>query len=544
MLATSVGDDSVVLWNSPGFEEMKTLRIPGEHVSCLAFHENGEVLGVGGRSLSLWSLTQTSWIGESRPHDSVLASISFDSSGEYVATASGDEARLYALNAETSVPLHTPFPHYRWREHAQRVFRPVFRNGCLLTNGGSRAAWIEAYRNRDYALRFWDLKTGAEVKRIDIHPLRMNPNGRNLRGGRGMWDLSREGYSIDLFGLADRSVFHPDGSTLFGWRDHGTAIDLRSGAHLGTMGRDYSSTTYALGMASHGRYLASVFLGEGLTSPATVVVFRAWKRPRGVSIVPSAEPWNAIAKQSVDGRYVAFPGVPGLALETTARIKPRVYDAATGEPAGPCLETYGEPLTGTFVGEHHFLLATGAPREERERGGYRVGHVQLWDWRNGEPVSNRLVLPSEARDLALAPDGSWIAVLCHDRTLLHIDANVSKVREIAPGSEPFQGAFLDEERLMFLPDGSLVYAGHRGRTHLLSPEALAEGQAPRLIASSEGRVHTRANCAGRLLSTNARSLHVEEVDLERGESLPPTITGASPMTALAWEPFAQLLFTG
>src|SRR5262249_54428753 len=136
---------------------------------------------------------------------------------------------------------------------------------------------------------------------------------------------------------------------------------------------------------------------------------------------------DSCVKLSRDGRYV-LP--TGLNSRNCTLRSTRVYEVATGQPAGPPLEAGGIILDAAFSPNDRqvaTLVALANPKERFNRLGGQAGQVQLWDWRTGKPMCNPVLTPSEPRGLDYSIDGRQLAVICAGGQLVVIDPTTGQI---------------------------------------------------------------------------------------------------------------------
>jgi WD40 repeat protein len=150
--------------------------------------------------------------------------------------------------------------------------------------------------------------------------------------------------------------------------------------------------------------------------------------------------WITLPALSPDGRFVLPRGTSyrdGTLLETG------VYEADSGQPAGPRIEPGGIVLDaafspdGTKVAISSSTARTNAERRQVDRlfelDG-KAGNVQIWDWKAGKQLAGPIPTPGEPRGLAFRPEGRTLAVVCADYRVLLIDPRKGTItRTLDPG---------------------------------------------------------------------------------------------------------------
>lgn len=121
-------------------------------------------------------------------------------------------------------------------------------------------------------------------------------------------------------------------------------------------------------------------------------------------------PSPTLAALSGDGKYVA---ASGMTQSSSSGRTTRVFEIATGQPAGPEIALDGVLMDAVFVAAGEIALAVSTTPERQTRdwtvnGG--SGHLEVRDWRSGQRTAGPFPLPSEPRGLALHPSGGHIAV--------------------------------------------------------------------------------------------------------------------------------------
>ena len=129
---------------------------------------------------------------------------------------------------------------------------------------------------------------------------------------------------------------------------------------------------------------------------------------------------------SPNGRFV-LPR--GTTYRNGTQLSTRVYQATSGQAAGPLLDSGGILLNaafspdGTRVATANSAARTIAARSQVQfEPDGKGGNVQLWDWKSGRRLAGPIPTPGEPRGLAFRPDGKTLAVVCADYRILLVDA--------------------------------------------------------------------------------------------------------------------------
>ncbi|MCY2995622.1 MAG: protein kinase [Planctomycetota bacterium] len=98
-----------------------------------------------------------------------------------------------------------------------------------------------------------------------------------------------------------------------------------------------------------------------------------------------------------------------LATGVTGKNIVRVWDLATGQPAGPELLHPGD-----FYGIYTVAFS---PNGERILSGHKDGRLRLWDWKAGKIVGPPMQNPDEVADVRFTPDGRYALAAVKNSTV-------------------------------------------------------------------------------------------------------------------------------
>jgi serine/threonine protein kinase/tetratricopeptide (TPR) repeat protein len=246
----------------------------------------------------------------------------------------------------------------------------------------------------------------------------------------------------------------------------------------------------------------------------------------GAAWVTSVRHSNLVREVAVtpDGRYFAT-----ASFDATARV----WETATGRPAGPPLQHTNYVATVAFSPDGNTLAA----------GDYGpAGLVKLWDWRTGKEVRAPLRHDDIVLGVSFNPDGRYLAVIksgdwSKNSELLVWEITsgtpVTRMRYVCP-------SYMLRERVRFRPDGRAMTA--RDVTGVLRlwevPSGKLLGERP-----LDGDGVTRFSPDGRVVAA-AGNLGVRLLD---GDTLAPLPAGYLPhadhITDLALSPDGAFLLT-
>ena len=491
-LIVSGAEDGVALWDSHTFEIVR--RFDEGAFTC-TISPDGTFLVVVGFALSIIDLAS----GTERASaltEGLVSDCAVSPDGGFVVTAGTDQHLLIwepaTANPVSDLVLADP---------------SVTVNGCAVSPDGM----VVAAATDAGEVVLWDPHTD-ELATIQAHTgwatsCAFHPNGSMLAstGDDGLlklWSLPHrrevavfEGHSGEVTSCA----FTPDGKgCVTGSADHtvrvwslGDRPGERSAKHSSVVVACQFSTTdnLAVTVEAHG----DVHLHDSATGrrvggwEAGGVLRSAGLSPDGVALAGarpdgSVHIWT-VAEGRPTGIVRHFPedsdlpasttsvrawgwSPDGSRLVTTAWQSLRIWDLASD---GDFIELEGH--TGVLV------ACVFTPDGRQVVSGSSDGSVRLWDGRNGTPIAVFETTPSSpVNDLAVGPDGGWVAVAYTDR--------VVRIWELADGADPMvlKGHENWVKRCAVSPDGArIASSATEGSVRLWSR---ADG---RLIAALPGQ---------------------------------------------------------
>jgi WD40 repeat protein/serine/threonine protein kinase len=412
----------------------------------------------------VWDCQAGAFATQELKHPLPVAALAFHPQGHRLATGCWDQkARVFAIPNATGEPLFAPVDHLLG---AHSLFGgqsgpPTFLDkgrGLLTKSGLAELAWRDA-ETGDFIR---PVPLPIEYPMGGIWSVAVNRDGKYFalagQSGAQIWEVATGRAVSPLLKTREMQVtvsaaFSPDWRMLLtGSSDH----TLRRWSVPGgqALGRpiDHPTSVNLVVFFPDGRFLATAQRG-GLV--------RIWAmpadNPRDYAVPLDGK--NSLAKLSHEGRYVLATGQ----VESTMVRSTRVYEVATGRPAGPPLETDGILLDAALSPDGRQVATVVSPaqswEERRSHEGQQAGKVKLWDWRTGKQVCDPLPMPSQPRCLDYSRDGQRLAVLCSGGQILVIDPNqgLNTLKWQADlGPFPFWG-ITNPGTVRFSPDGqSLV----------------------------------------------------------------------------------------
>ncbi len=448
-------DGQVDIFGFPGGEEIHRLISPGQ-TNDLTFSPNGQFLATAGDQVRIWDSREKRLAVELQ-HPKPVRNLAFDFRGERLLTACEDGmVRLFSISRDggKAKPLFGPVPHLLEGSIPNHPFKPSFtpkfideERGILTATGPTEVTW-------------WDVKTGEKVQVIPseegLAGFTADPGGRFFAilgpGKAQVWDSALErntGWSIShLKGLTD-ATFSPDGSSLLtcGLDQTARLWVLPAPKTLGPLRQiippfivPHQKPVLRVAYSPDALFFSTV-QADGLIR---IWKFREEKLKHHLMTLSTGIAGVALSR---DGRHLMPLKVNFYPRRTT-----RVFDVATGEPAGPPLDAGGYFIGGGLSPDepNGFTLSNNP------------GSIRFWNWRSGELLST-LKTAADPWAASYRPDGRLLALSCADGKIFLVDPDEGLVvrelrKEVPGGQNSSNGKF----QVLFAPDGRSILSWGSG----------------------------------------------------------------------------------
>jgi serine/threonine protein kinase/WD40 repeat protein len=480
-IAVSDGGAQIEIRDLTTLDVVERITNPDGKTTGIWSDHLGELLAFGDQRIHVWHRGVREFLGNARDHPLPVRLVAFSPGGERLLTIDRtSNLRVFdTAAADTGQPLFPPI--HLAGAATYDVLLPAFTAADRLRVKGNEG------------MRILDAATGAVVERLPHlnAAIDFSPDGSLFSIFNSVCETSSGNprFERPLGG----PLFLPDSAAVYG-TGTGEILDLR-GHRIGKV----CLSGYQRAIAPDGTLLA-VRQGANITIYSLV----------------QAEPFQRVIARdtgkialSPDGRLFASGGWGG-AHPTGTRT--RAFFTADGQPAGPEIDTGSQNLCGIFSGAAGNLLSGGRrdpleiPRKEDAAVG--PGIIQLWNPATGARLAGPLEIPAEPWAMCRHPDGSWIAVLCADGSILRLEPDLSGFAEIIRLDIPLvpEPGELTRGQLVFSPDGSRLHAnGFGSATWTIDPAA------GKIIFTTPPRHGTalRLEVAGDLLFTPTTRLEDE-----------------------------------
>jgi WD40 repeat protein len=534
-LAVGTPTGEVTLWQLPTGEfqpvawKLACKVAAAGRVTRLLFSPDGRYLAItAGRLVRVWDCAQGAFATPELVHAAPVTTLTFHPAGQQLATACADHScRVFAVPADNGRPVLPVVGHFQqgFRVVGQKPIPLAFvdEGRGLLTVLNRTITW----RNTSTGTVMRTVQmTGLDAKGLlPIDALVVSPDGTMVIALNTMqarvWNVATATGSVRTFPLGHHpnryitcAAFSPDGKVLATASSDRTVQlwRLADGKPLGGP-LTHPTTVDTVSFAPDGRLLTGMRGGQ----------VRIWELPPASAaayrLQPSA-PYS-LARLSPDGRHVLASG--GSYRSSSLRAT-KVYEAATGKPAGPSLPAAGFLMDAVLSpdGRHATLAASLAvsPAHRTAQPGQQAGRLTFWDWRDGRQTADPLDLDIEPRMLAYSPDGGRLAVLDAAGVVVLVDAQTHRVvrRWQAHPPQLENNHYRNNGAVCFTPDGQGIVT-YGTRADVVNVWDAATGKL-RLQLKHRGMCHdVRFSADGKLLATAAFDNTARVWELATGRKL-------------------------
>lgn len=439
--------DRVELRHLPDLTLESSIPLAGSTRGPLFFSADGRLLLIGGSNPSMWNLQAENLHKLSLGHDQRVGFATFSPDNRLLLTRSGDAVHLHRLADDGSAePMIAPVGG----KGASHGTLPQFidEGRQFITPAGPRSfdVWETSTLTRLSTWEYSRIQLLGQVRRTEDH----GGAGKEAFLTAGGIDPSK--IALASF-LADGSFVHREGEWVFAQYAGRNGVPLHRLGHRSApgLGRAFSSDCRLVATAQRGGLLI------------------VWALPAipARTFLPCDGPSQGVF--SPDSRHVALAGT--AAVSNRSGEGPflgvsRVFETATGLPAGPPLDCGGSIIAAEFLRDGETLVIACTPQRKRDRPsaslpGGRSGNIQTWNWRTGTRLHPPIPLPSEPRVVRRHPTGPGMAIMCAGNQLFRLDPHAGELRPLPPlaGQSNFGSwAPVDHGDLQFTAAGDVLTA--------------------------------------------------------------------------------------
>lgn len=475
LLASAANSSPLRLWEAATGKEVRSF--PGYRFGSdvLAFSPDGKTLACGEYSgiVRLWGTATGKEIRRIDTHKAFVSGLTYFHDGKSLVTSGDGTIQIWEIRSGAEI---TPD-----RGHSTRIVSSVLSaDGRTLITGG-----------RDGDIRWWDVATGKELRRIACltqsslwgGTAALSPNGAmaayqttkpaggkeagEVHVGIELWDLAARKKLAELWRPnISATQFSPDGKTLFTklWdvKQQATFIvawDTARGKELRTLTNNQKGYGESLLLSADGKRLASVAMSSTARGVERSVYVRDVATGKELCRVPASlgfDQW--IVALSPDNKLLAV--ADGQRWRPDSRVvHPHIHlwDIATGKE----IRQFGEASFGywaaAFSGDGKTLATAGQDNE-----------IRLWETATG---GERLHLSGHAgpiNKLIFTDNGRTLISTSSDTTALVWD--VTGLRKLAQVTERQRSASSLEKLWSALADPDAA-ASYRAMCRLLAAPA-------------------------------------------------------------------------
>ena len=487
LFASGSADKTIRIWNVNNRTLIRVLQFPPvpanmaapTTLSFLSFSPDGKQLAsTGSKQCVIWDTATGEQLHKLHDEQTAVLKVDYAPNGKWFAAGYMDGTiRLY--DSATWKEMR------RWDTQSFDLRDVVFSNDSKTIVSNSR---------HEYGIRFWDVETGKNKNRDDVHrsiveELRLSPDGKSLLGLEREWRVIRWDPAT---AKPEESIFFPSDASN---RSHTRATLSSDGA----------------------------FLAWGSTSDKTIRVMDLKTRKDACEPLKLDEIGSRVNAVDPPDAWMSFsPNGKVLAVGNKSRIYLWQW------------KTERNPKRLEDSGNLSYQSSFTSDSKEFFVGDLQAPKMHVWDVATGEKKSS---IPIESRfeRLAFSPDGKW-AVCTSPATGGHIqviDISKQKVaREIVADRE---SSFI----LAFSPDGHVLAFGEDDSRCYASDVKLIEFATGQTIATFKGH-HSGVSAFqftpdGRTLFSGSCDTTILKWDATARHSKGPS----TPNLAAAWEALAQ-----
>ncbi|MFI0448410.1 helix-turn-helix domain-containing protein [Actinomadura sp. 6N118] len=395
----STHEGGVRIWDPAGRRAPTELKVPGGRVRDVAFSPSGDRLATGGigSPLRIWNVTKDQPRLEREARRGEPEHVAISPRGPWVAATEGDVPQVWNVREKSAG---------EWLPQAELAPHSPKLNGLAFSPTGDRLATY----GTDGAIRVWT--TGSTSDPLVLRTHRGNPRG---------------------------VTFGPDGRSLITIDADGSLRQWDVSAGIPAL-RGFPAGGVPKALSSDGGTVASIPVRADSLFTASDITIQVWDTTGGKAPLSIKGPHDAAYRiaLSPDGRRMAGIGSAGMFS---------LWDLTRGgTPVTVPGAFRGRPESLVFSGDGKRLAVGGFAMEPRVwQLSPAGGLTRLQGWER-EPTGR-----ADGR-VALSPDGTHLADVRNDRTIVVWDLTRRKKPEILRGHQE------DIKALAYSPDGRKVAA--------------------------------------------------------------------------------------
>ena len=471
VLATASDDNTVKLWDTRTYKEIKTLTKGKQEVRGISFSPNGKILAVAtySNTVQLWDTSTYQVIKTLDGHKAWVQGVSFSPDGKMLASVSGDkQVKLWntstyqVIKTLTGYPLGTNGVSFSpdskklayvsdgkvklWDTSTHKEIKTLTGDKAWVHVSFSPNGKMLTSVSSDNTVKLWDTSTNKEIKtltkdRYKVWAVSFSPDSKMLAfGDEGnevkLWNTSTNKEIKTLIGHKNsvRDIcFSPNGKMLASASDDKTVklwntstykiIETLTGSTSGTNGLSFSPDSKKLAYVSDGN---KVKVWDTTTHKVTKTLTRHRDQVKSVSFSPDAK---MLATASADKTVKLWDTSTYQEIKTSMRHENWVYSVSFS-PDGKMLASASADKTmklwntssyqqiKTLIGHKREVLAVSFSHDSKLLASISLDpQVKLWDTTTGKEIKTLTGHTQRVNSVSFSPDGKLLATASNDNTV-------------------------------------------------------------------------------------------------------------------------------
>jgi WD40 repeat protein/adenylylsulfate kinase-like enzyme len=506
VLATGSADQTVKLWDTRTYKEIKTLTKGKQEVRGISFSPNGKILAVAtySNTVQLWDTSTYQVIKTLDGHKAWVQGVSFSPDGKMLASVSGDkQVKLWNTSTYQVIKTLTGYP--------------LGTNGVSFSPDSKKLAYVS-----DGKVKLWDTSTHKEIKTLTgdkawVH-VSFSPNGKMLTSVSSdntvkLWDTSTNKEIKTL--TKDRYKvwavsFSPD-SKMLAFGDEGNEVKLwntSTNKEIKTLS-GHMRDVYDISFSPDGKMLASA------------------SRDNTVKL------WNTSTNKEIKTLIGHKNSVRDICFSPNGKMLASASDDKTVKLWNTSTYKIIETLTGSTSGTNGLSFSPDSKKLAYVSDGNKV---KVWDTTTHKVTKTLTRHRDQVKSVSFSPDAKMLATASADKTVKLWDT--STYQEIKTSMRHENWVY----SVSFSPDGKMLASASADKTMKLWNTSSYQ-QIKTLIGHKREVLAVSFSHDSKLLASISLDPQVKLWDTTTGKEI-KTLTGHTQrVNSVSFSPDGKLLAT-